>query len=292
VRKFLFFIAVVFCLASKAQNYIPLPLDTNHYWSEIFSGWGSGPTVSSVYKYKIKDTLVQSTNYKKVYMECFSPATPCSSPFFLLRQDSAQRKVFILINNQENILYNFNKVVGDTLKALDLSTGPSAIYTYTVIAIDSVLLLDNKYHKRFRYSTYNWNYAIEGVGGEWGLLTPYFTVFETGRETICLGTNRTSTIIYMNPAYTATGCTPYIMGNKVIKNKDKIFIYPNPVSDKLHIENFQDYNFALRDILGKEIILKSINKNCYDLSQIPKGIYFLNVYDKNEIILVEKIIKE
>ena len=133
-------------------------------------------------------------------MECFSPATPCSSPFFLLRQDSAQRKVFILINNQENILYNFNKVVGDTLKALDLSTGPSAIYTYTVIAIDSVLLLDNKYHKRFRYSTYNWNYAIEGVGGEWGLLTPYFTVFETGRETICLGTNRTSTIIYMNPA--------------------------------------------------------------------------------------------
>ncbi len=288
---------ILFLISStliKAQAYKPIPLDTNHYWSEYFTGW-QGPQVlfSCVYKYKVKDTLVQSTSYKKIINQSFSPANgSCGLNNILLRQDSVQRKVFVLVGNQEFILYNFNKVLGDTLKVCDLWSSPTMI-TRTVTAVDSVLLLDNKYHKRFQYLPSSIKYVIEGVGGEYGLLTPYFAPFETYRELICLSKiNSTTTTVYMNSYYTQAGCTPFIMGTHVFNNSGRAQIFPNPVIDRLTITNDQNYSYKLIDVLGKNIPIPGITNNSLDLSHLPKGIYFLRICEGENLISVEKIMKE
>lgn len=306
MKRFLILLCVILSDFLGAQHYKPIPLNSDHYWTQTSVGW-VGPAIvcTSLDKYKIKDTLVVSTNYKKVYLDVSPPQnlgcgiTPKN---FLLRQDSIQRKVFVLINNQERILYNFNKVMGDTLKVWDISLSPplGGQITTTVVAIDSVLLLDNKYHKRFRYNVGGWNYAIEGVGGEKGLLTPYFSVFETDINMICMGvTNSTLSTIYMNPSYANVGCTPNIMGLKAHKSNSRINLFPNPVTEQLHItmNESTDATYELMDTLGNKIPLikmdtKSSSELSFNLSALPKGIYFIRVHENNGEMFIEKIIKE
>jgi hypothetical protein len=298
MKKSLLFIAVLFSCVSKAQNYIPLPLDTNHYWSEYFTGWQGPQTLfSSVYKYKIKDTLINSMNYKRLINEGYSPSNgACYSCGALLRQDSTQKKVYVLMSGQEYFLYNFSKNIGDTLKVCDISGTSPIVVTRTLTAVDSTILFDNKYHRRYHYFAGSFTgaqYVIEGVGGENGLLYPYYVPLETGRSMICLThVNSPISTIYMNPYFAQSGCTPYIMGNRIIENADKIKIYPNPTSEKLFIENHANYDLVMRDVLGKDITIKVSSKNCYDLSNLNKGIYFLNIYEGKKLISVEKIIKE
>lgn len=210
--------------------------------------------------------------------------------------------MFVLINNQERILYNFNKVVGDTLKVWDISQSPplGGQITTTLVAIDSVLLLDNKYHKRFQYSQNTFHHVIEGVGGEKGLLTPYFTIFETDINMICMGaTNSTLSTIYMNPGYANVGCTPNIMGLKAHKSNSRINLFPNPVTEQLHItmNESTDATYELMDVLGNKIPLVKIENKpsselSFNLSALPKGIYFIRVQENNGEMFIEKIIKE
>jgi hypothetical protein len=97
------------------------------------------------------------------------------------------------------------------------------------------------------------------------------------------------------PAYF---CMDNFNGNtvNVKENSDDIFsIYPNPCSEKLHI-NFKDENSAkklsLTDISGKEIMTINIaaNPTDIDVSSLSKGIYFIRISGENTWFF-SKIIK-
>jgi hypothetical protein len=77
--------------------------------------------------------------------------------------------------------------------------------------------------------------------------------------------------------------------------KDKIIIYPNPANDILNIENPNGYReVKISDALGKIFL----QKNLFDLNtsinigDLPKGIYFLSVLNKQGELTTKKFIKE
>jgi hypothetical protein len=89
--------------------------------------------------------------------------------------------------------------------------------------------------------------------------------------------------------------TTGISENNVSAN---LFLYPNPVSDELHIGFIDSENekaiLTLTDVLGQVIYQKQINTNVpntLSVSTIPQGVYFLKVETPNGKA-TKKIIKE
>ncbi|MFO0357045.1 MAG: T9SS type A sorting domain-containing protein [Sphingobacteriaceae bacterium] len=81
---------------------------------------------------------------------------------------------------------------------------------------------------------------------------------------------------------------------KATKSND-IFIYPNPAKDHIRIENINDkIDFEIFDILGKQITKREPlpENKTVTLTDHPKGIYFMKLYDGKSQIKTFKIIKE
>jgi len=75
-------------------------------------------------------------------------------------------------------------------------------------------------------------------------------------------------------------------------------IYPNPVSSELNI-NFAvnlstELKFVMTDIAGREVeqwIESGGKQSTRNITDIPPGIYLLNIYDGNNLLKVERIVK-
>lgn len=86
------------------------------------------------------------------------------------------------------------------------------------------------------------------------------------------------------------------MVNGVYSNKQsRVTIYPNPVSDFLHIQSVSTISKAeLFDVLGKSVKTPdfSVSQNGIDVSSVKPGVYFLKLYNRNELVGTAKIIKK
>lgn len=77
-------------------------------------------------------------------------------------------------------------------------------------------------------------------------------------------------------------------------------VYPNPSSNIMNISLDPSMNQSGKCILttldGKQVFTKTVNPmqiNSFDLSDLQKGIYFVNIYDATEkLIAVKKLVKE
>lgn len=67
--------------------------------------------------------------------------------------------------------------------------------------------------------------------------------------------------------------------------KEQATVYPNPFTDEINIHNPKSYgiSFNLHDALGKLILTKSLKKEneTIQLSSLPQGMYYYNIYDKD-----------
>jgi hypothetical protein len=73
--------------------------------------------------------------------------------------------------------------------------------------------------------------------------------------------------------------------------KNQNIIYPNPANKSVNIISESMKYFKLFDIIGK--LIHSSTNNLIDVSNMSKGIYFINLYDSdNSLIHQEKFIKE
>lgn len=77
-----------------------------------------------------------------------------------------------------------------------------------------------------------------------------------------------------------------------IKKKDKLKIYPNPVSDILYFENTKQFsNMKITDIQGKTVKeFRKLNNNKIDIKDLKPGIYFIKARKGNKIF-INKFIK-
>ncbi len=76
--------------------------------------------------------------------------------------------------------------------------------------------------------------------------------------------------------------------------EDGLFIYPNPVKDKLHIHMAGETSFAITDITGKRLLQSKLGKgdNSIDVSRFAAGSYLLILNDKEYSKTSTKFVKE
>jgi uncharacterized protein (TIGR02145 family) len=76
-------------------------------------------------------------------------------------------------------------------------------------------------------------------------------------------------------------------------NSDDVIFYPNPAVDKLYLKNHKYINSLLLiyDLHGKNVLSKITDKDPIDISNLCKGIYFIQLFNL-EKIQIAKFIKE
>ncbi len=71
-----------------------------------------------------------------------------------------------------------------------------------------------------------------------------------------------------------------------------ISIYPNPVANYLNVSGMEDsMHVNIYDLTGTLVLTHSGNTNSINVSDLPKGIYVVRLYDQNESIYTTQIIK-
>lgn len=297
----LLFIAILAFTMSQAQNnnYHPLP-DSNAVWNFQFQILAIPGVVNGDYSITFSgDTMINGKSYRKLktpYVQCNAPPS-FSTDYWLgyrgaIRQDSAKRKVYFVPPSSvsEQLLYDFNMQVGDTIRGY---LEPTTSGSYTVQAIDSVMV-DNSYRKRWQIkSDYYSVYLMEGIGSTHGLveqLPPDVSDYPTYILN-CFHDN--SEVLYPD---TISDC-PLITSLKPgVKRENKLVVFPNPFSErttvklKTHLKNAtlilsDSQNQVVRkinNINGKSITL---NRN-----ELPEGLYFIHLLQDKRILSTEKIL--
>ncbi|MFH0864655.1 MAG: T9SS type A sorting domain-containing protein [Bacteroidota bacterium] len=78
-------------------------------------------------------------------------------------------------------------------------------------------------------------------------------------------------------------------------SSNSINIYPNPVSDIIYINNADGFKLAkITNLLGRDILQIPVNSAniSADISNLPNGIYFVSLINKNGIQSTKKFVKE
>jgi hypothetical protein len=278
-------------------QYRKIPLDINHYWQQYAAFKPQSDKIANCgYQLSvISTTIINGKEFKLVNssnVSCDIYGTQFGEGAYI-REDTILRRVTTLINNQEFILYNFNKNVGDTALLLNIF---SAMATQTLMVKDSILLGDGLYHTTFVFNAIP--LIIEGVGSVNGLLTPWnFSGIEARRKLLCFGGTISNVSIYSS-SDNVGGC-PITTNIPVNTERRKtVSIYPNPASNACVLsldENFSsEYNqIELRNVLG-ELMFKydGINLEEYKLntSYYPSGIYYVTVFANKKLVAQQKLI--
>jgi len=81
-----------------------------------------------------------------------------------------------------------------------------------------------------------------------------------------------------------SSCDIYLSNDNIIKKNEALSLYPNPVSNTFSIPNYitNSARIKIYDITGTQIYFKRDN-NQIDISNCPKGIYFLSIQTENKL---------
>lgn len=204
-----------------------------------------------------------------------NPISNCNGEFIeeifigYIRQDF--KLVYLRVNNQDELLYNFDLNIGDTLE----NTYNNFQNDISVVSIDSILI-NGQYVKRFNLSSNsNSSYMIEGIGHEFGFLEPFPPILECGYNLVCFKKNN---ITYFPD--TNFNCST----NVDLSNNENIDVafYPNPALNYL-IVDLKKFKYSIVDVNYK--ILKSdevLTKNYHiDISFLKPGFFIICIDNKN-----------
>ena len=289
-------ICLIFLLSNntKAQDYVSLPTDNSTWIVNHFSFFGGSHTIETE---MFGDTIIGAKTYKKIFqndpylgnLENFEYVTA-------LREDD--KKVYLIYKNQteELLLYDFTKEVGDSVTVVT-DLGFSGFPTFTtakIESIDSVLLIDGNYRKRYFFpaSTYHPDeYWVEGIGSSIGLLSPLLSVSDNTFDLTCF--SESGHLIYENNSQGDCATTSI---NSAFKNNPDCLIFPNPASDQITIINQNEYfgikNILIIDLLGRIVLQKNnilTNQIKIDLFNFAEGLYLVKINFNNNKSLVKKI---
>jgi hypothetical protein len=261
------------------QAYCFINGDGNDYYSITFSN----------------DTSIGGQTYHKLitpFVQSFSTGT-CGSGRIAgyqgsIREDSLNRKVFFVPPSQsaEQLLYDFNMQVGDTVKGyLESFAYPSD----TVISVDSVLVGTN-YRKRWNInSCYNIS-IVEGIGSTYGFYqaTPGCITDAPGYAITCFEEHGQT----LYPAF-PTNCGLITNVSAIDDLSAQIRIFPNPSAGKTtldfgkaHIKELQ-----VTDVLGNVVYKRILHlQTSLEINDLKAGTYFITLTDTDNRRISRKII--
>ncbi len=295
----------IISFTAQSQTYKPFPTDS--------AVWGfnqTGPSGTSYVKEKVKgDTLLGGKNYHKVYSQ-----TNLLTGFYREFGKKIYSKINSYADTSEILIYDFNLNVGDTF--YDKRTHPSLgsfKYKYVLTAITTTSLTTDV-RKQYTFSSAGYQgpaniysnlgsacnfYWIEGIGSLSGIFNNRDALIE-GTECYIAALISNASFSYLkcfehkNVQFMSQSCL--ILNQKEINNDLTFKIYPNPSNSFLNIEleNFsapKNLTVKLVNLLG-QIVLDCKQEKTLNISSLKNGIYFLQLFDKENLIATEKIIKE
>lgn len=287
---------ISFEIQAQISVYHPFP-DSNAVWR---ISWGEqscfiGSLPQAEYRYLLEtDTIINSVSYRKIKREiglpfvCGPTYPPGIGYMGGLRQDIANRKVYFIPRDSlnENLIYDFNLNVGDTLPRFIFDQ--NGIQNTTLLSIDSILI-NSSYRKYF--ITNNGNIIIEGIGLESGLLEAYH--FDLTPQLICFIQDS----IELYKSFPGINCELITNIENHLHQERSINIYPNPPQHYITFEFSEEpirSSLIIYNQYGVEMIheilkyrLQSINCNEY-----PKGIYFYKIINSSSNITSGKLVFE
>ncbi len=204
MNKIVIYFLLILSGSTFAQKYVPFPTE-NAQWNVFYASSWNQPMDTTLMKYSLQgDTIINNIQYKKVCRNIGTTTNPVFKGVGGLREQN--KKIYYNgfgynenyggFNNIENLLYDFNKKVGDTVKV-------NQWREYTITKIDSVKI-GNEYRKRYN------DCIIEGIGdvvsGLFGImvLIPTCDCYQEWHF-ICFSQNGES--VYKNPDYVDCGST-------------------------------------------------------------------------------------
>ncbi len=269
MKNLSFLLLLLWISDSLAQSYIPM-VKAGNYWKVVFIPDPFSPPSSYItYTYILQgDSTIGGFTYKKLY-HCES-----NSLHAMLREDTLGKKVFGIVLTQEfnydyncplgeeELLYNFNLNMGDSIKTC-ISEGIMG-------SIDSLNIMGNPI---IGYKILPINkYVYMGVGGEQGILQKLI-LFAEGYQ-------------YLAAYGNTNDCSNMVSSLPIINEPKKVMVYPNPVSDIIHLSDVTiGTKWQIIDIYGKLFLEGNLRYPPFDipLLNLPTGVYFIHFSQNNEV---------
>ncbi|NTW32940.1 MAG: T9SS type A sorting domain-containing protein [Bacteroidetes bacterium] len=263
----------------------------------------------SFHYYTTGDTVINSHIHKKIqrsfvhvnFISCTYPMNPPAPPnsgyIGALRIDSLANKTFFVFpnTNTDSLLYDYNMIIGDTLKGIT-SQYPD-IFKLTVSSIDSVLI-NGQYRKRWNFINGNNDslFIIEAVGSSSGIIEPLWTyaVDFMHRNLICV--KDSSNTLFVSEHYTAMGCNLIVSGTNEYNKKNNLSVFPNPFAIQTTLQTdifLKDATMILYNSIGKQVKqIKNISGQTITLNRdnLANGIYFIRLIQDNKTFITDKLI--
>jgi hypothetical protein len=301
MKKMLLLMIIVIVVQTRinaqTNSYIPFPKQAVwHIWKTDTYPTGN-PIITHIDKSMQGDTIINGIPYIKYYDPTLKSA---------IRDDSVNKKVFCYDFNSKNetLLYNFNLKLWDTVLVIKAN---GKDFKYWVADIDSVLLLDKKYHNRYSFNkqppwgmngSIELSSLVEGLGyfsGNKQQTIPITGDGQTQYSMICASANRKILIAMFGVPPNGEYCGAIITGVQAQVNKNEFTLYPNPTTGKfqLRTEIPGMYTVELVNILGERILSAELKNGTIeiDLSGHSGGIYFVTLHTKEGSSFSRKIIK-
>ncbi|MAY83289.1 MAG: hypothetical protein CMP59_04070 [Flavobacteriales bacterium] len=286
----------VFVLNAQTSSYHEFP-DSNAAWNYNFQlNCFANGTADESYSIMISgDTTINNTTYKKLsipYLQSQSTGT-CGAYAIgykgAIREDVQAKKIYIVApaSNSEELLYDFNLAVGDTLKGyLESPIGVDVIQS-----VDSILV-GSSFRKRWEVNSCYNIYFIEGIGSTYGLIEPSPGCVSDLPDfsLICFQENGRSLL-----PDTTSSCN-LITSLQEQRAKVKTTFYPNPFStySKLQFDrNLLNASLSITDLNGKLVKrIENINGDNYTFyaNELSEGVYIARIEENGDVLSTKKIV--
>ena len=220
--------------------------------------------------------------------------------FGQLRINNQTKRVYFKYNyGDEDILYDFSLLVGDTIKYKSMPFQNN----YAVVENMDSINVNGTYRKRWylRNSIINsQDIWIDGIGSVLrdGLLNPYLRSFVTDGSSTYFGCFKHNSDIYLSQFVTSIDCpcSQWLVNVPEVKDSGNNFsVTFNPINNKLNIQSeFQGMiGFELLDLKGSVMLRTSLNalENTVDLSRYDKGLYLYRISANGALLKAGKIVK-
>lgn len=310
MKKIITLLSLLLTSFINAQNYIPMAIENAQWVIYHSDDDGYPPFTDYYYNYRIEGEItINDVVYKKVFRRAMDPVNPdTNQPVSLplnigedhlygaIRDDISNRKVYGLVFCNETfppdanycdcdvevLMFDFNMNIDEYYPDDCMFIGGSNFYLGEIVYQE--IVNETRQVQRI-YSSVGDTIDLrkfEGLGSNAGLfeVTCYFECnYNTYISHYCVGTDEECLSNYT-----------LAVKQEIINNTFKI--YPNPVINKLSIENQNKQhplNIKIYTIYGKLLYTKTYNNtyNEIDMTNFTSGIYLLKINKSN----IYKIIK-
>ncbi|MCB0698731.1 MAG: T9SS type A sorting domain-containing protein [Chitinophagales bacterium] len=280
--KHILSIVVILLLAQACDAQKIRFTDTSNVWYYTFTRAHSNGQFLGEYQ---GDSLFNGVTYLVMR------TPPFALGIRLVREDSINKKIYVIDDTSEKLLYDFTLEVGDTFSYIS----PTGVINYHIVnKVDSVQI-DSIWYKVRHFKNISGGFpytVIDNIGCTGGITFPFWTYTTTVyfQRLNCFFNNRSKPIMsnaistpYGLP-FTNTDSCYVSVGDVVGEKDDKVSISPHPVTSVSTMSLpylMKEATYTLYNAMGQKVEQRTIrNLDKLQLQQHNTGVYYYIVSDE------------